>query len=149
MLISTFSQVWAGPDEGSMQKILNDVARAITDFPKTRDIRSILRFYADDFIGIDDGEWYNLKDMEKWLSDLQERMNKGGLVIMSNKVSNIDVHIVGTLGWVTYINQFKLVSGGQIEEDSQSKCTTIFQKKDSVWLIQHEHCSMPQKETDV
>lgn len=149
LLVLAVSYVLAGAEEDSIQKIITDVAKAVTDFPKTRDIHSIVKYYSNDFVGIDDGAWYYLRDMERQLLDLNEGMSQGRPIGISNRVSNIDVHVNGTLGWATYINLFKLVSNGEVVEDSQSKCTAIFQKKEAEWLILHEHCSTPQNETNV
>ena len=49
MLISSLA--WAGPEEDAIAKTINDAAKALTDFPKTRDAQSVLKFYPNDYWG--------------------------------------------------------------------------------------------------
>ena len=49
--------------------------------------------------------------------------------------------VAGTFGWATYEYEYKLGSAGAVMQADQGRCTTIFRKQGSTWLIQHEHCS--------
>lgn len=140
------SKVGAGLEEDAIAKIITDVSKAMTDFPKTRDIKSILRFYAKDYTEISNGEPQTLSEMERLLTDLEDQINLGKPVGISDRVSNIKAQVSGTIGWATFDEVVKIGAGGQVLEEEQSKCTGIFKKKGTEWLIQHEHCSTPLKE---
>ena len=76
-------------EEALVEKIIVETANANTQFPKTKDPQSILRFFAQDYSGIDNGKSESLKDMEKSLSDVLERINLGDPIGISSKVANI------------------------------------------------------------
>ena len=66
-----------GREVAAIEKTINDLAKAVTDFPKTRDKQSVLRFASANYVGVQDGEYFNTKEMDKNLSDLLERINLG------------------------------------------------------------------------
>jgi ketosteroid isomerase-like protein len=128
-------------EEILLEKTITDLANRGTEFPKTKDAQSILRFYASDYAGINNGKSESLKDVEKYLSDLIERINLGEPIGVSAKVSDIKTSASGSLGWATFDYDYKVGSGGAVLQAEQGKCTTIFRKQGDSWLIQHEHCS--------
>jgi ketosteroid isomerase-like protein len=127
--------------EALVEKIILELANANTDFPKSKDPQSILRFYTQDYSGIDDGKGESLKDIQKSLSDVLERINLGEPIGVSARVANIKSNVTGTFGWATYDYEYKVGRGGVVMQSDQGKCTDIFRKQGDSWLIQHEHCS--------
>ena len=128
-------------EEAAIEKNLIDLADANTQFPRTKDSQSILRFYSQDYEGVSNGKSESLKDTEKYLSDVLERINLGEPIGISSKVANIKISVTSTSGWARYSYEYKLGRGGDILETNQGQCTTIFRKQRETWLIQHEHCS--------
>jgi ketosteroid isomerase-like protein len=128
-------------EEAAIEKKLIDLADANTQFPHTKDSQSVLRFYSQDYAGIDNGNAESLKDIEKYLSDVLERMNLGEPLGISSKVTNIKTSVTGPLGWATYEFEWKLGRGGVVLQTNQGQCSTIFRKQGDSWLIRHEHCS--------
>ena len=128
-------------EETLAEKTIVDLANAMTEFPKTKDPQSVRRFYTQDYTGITNGKSNSLKESEKYLSDLVERLNLGEPMGISSKVSNLKATVVGTVGWVTYEYEYKLGRGGIALEADQGQCTTILRKQGGTWLVQHEHCS--------
>ena len=128
-------------EEALVEKTIVDIANAFTEFPKTKDPQSIRRFYAQGYTGITNGKSNSLKETEKYLSDVLERINLGEPIGISAKVEHIKANVVGTLGWATFDYEYKLGRGGMALETDQGPCTTIFRKKGDAWLVQHEHCS--------
>lgn len=128
-------------EETLVEKTILDLANAMTEFPKTKDPQSIRRFYAQDYAGITNGKSISLKESEKYLSDLVERLNLGEPMGISSKVSNLKANVVGTVGWVTYEYEYKLGRSGMALEADQGQCTAILRKQGGTWLIHHEHCS--------
>jgi ketosteroid isomerase-like protein len=128
-------------DEILLEKTVTDLASRGTEFPKTKGSQSILRFYSPDYAGINNGKSESLKDIEKYLSDLIERINLGEPIGISAKVSDIKTGTSGSLGWATFDYDYKVGSGGAVLQAEQGKCTTIFRKQGDSWLIQHDHCS--------
>ncbi|HXX74752.1 MAG TPA: nuclear transport factor 2 family protein [Nitrospiraceae bacterium] len=128
-------------EEVLLEKTITDLASRGTEFPKTKDSQSILRFYSRGYAGINNGKSESLKDIEKYLSDLIERINRGEPIGVSAKVSNIKTSVTGPSGWATYDYDYKVGRGGVVLQAEQGKCTTIFRKQGDSWLIQHDHCS--------
>jgi len=128
-------------EETLIEKKIIDLANASTQFPKTKDSQSILRFYSQEYEGINNGKSESLKDTEKYLADVLERINLGEPIGISSKVANIKTSVTSTSGWATYSYEFKFGSGGAVLQSNQGQCTAIFKKQGDSWLIQHEHCS--------
>lgn len=128
-------------EETLIEKKIIDLANASTQFPKTKDSQSILRFYSHEYEGINNGKSESLKDIEKYLSEVLERINLGEPIGISSKVTNIRTSVTGPSGWATYESEYKLGSGGAVLQTTQGLCTTIFRKQGDSWLIRHEHCS--------
>jgi ketosteroid isomerase-like protein len=128
-------------EEALVEKTIVDIAHATTEFQKTKGPKSILRFYAQDYSGVNDGKLDSLKETQEYLSDVLERINLGAPIGISSKVTNMRANVVGPLGWATYDYEYKLGSSGVTLEATQGHCTTIFRKHEDLWLVQHEHCS--------
>lgn len=146
ILISSLAE--AGPEEDAIAKTINDASKALTYFPKTRDAQSVLKFYANDYFAISDGQVETLKQAEDNLAYLKEQINLGNPAGISMQISNIKTEISGTIGWATYDYTTKIVVGRDVLVEEQGKCTTIHRKMGSEWLIQHEHCSAIPKEDE-
>jgi ketosteroid isomerase-like protein len=128
-------------EEVLLEKTIIDLANAHVEFPKTKDTKSILRFYSQDYAGINNGKSESREDIEKYLSDLIDRINLGDPIGIVAKVSNIKTSVNGTFGWATSEYEYKQGRGGAVVLTEQGKCTAVFRKQGSSWLIQHEHCS--------
>jgi ketosteroid isomerase-like protein len=128
-------------EQAAIEQLLIDLANANTQFPRTKDPKSILRFYSQDYEGISEGKSESLKDTEKYLADVLECINLGEPIGISSKVANIKTSVTSTLGWVIYSYEYKVGSGGAVLQTIQGQCTTIFKKQGNTWLIRHEHCS--------
>ena len=130
-------------EQSAIEKNLMDLAKANTEFPKTKDRQSVLRFYSQDYSGIADGQLETLQGISKNLSDLTDRINLGEPVGISAKASNITAHVTDSSAWATYDYEYKVGTGGMVLDSNQGKCTSIFRNQAGSWQIQHEHCSRP------
>jgi hypothetical protein len=132
-------------EEGLIVTTLNNVATAELQFYSTKDSRSILRLFAQDYAGIKDGKSETLKDKSKYLAEILEQINLGEPIGISSKVMNIKPTVAGSVGWATYEYEYKVGrSGGKsgaLQHVSQGQCTAIFSKQAETWLIRHGHCS--------
>jgi ketosteroid isomerase-like protein len=135
------TNVSAGQEETTIGKTILDMAKSMTDFPRTREIQSVLKFYTKDYDSISDGKLLSINEIEKLLLDMEEQINLGNPVGISYKVTNIKVEASGNIGWATYDYLLKTGAGGQVMMEEQGNCTGIYKKKGTVWLIRHEHCS--------
>src|SRR3989442_2718090 len=125
----------------AIEKTITDLAKSLTDFPKTRDKQSVLRFATKDYVGIQDGEDANPKETDQYLSDLLERINLGEPIGISYQVTNINTHVSGNTAWATYDFTHKLGRAGMPLEAVEGKRTAILRRESDVWLFQHEHGS--------
>lgn len=132
-------------EEALIVTTLNEVANAESQFSKTKDAASILRFYTQDYAGIKDGKSETVKDQKKYLAEVLGQINSDEPIGISSKVMNIKPSVAGRFGWATYEYEYKVGrSGGRsgvLQEVSQGLCTAIFRKEGDSWLIRHEHCS--------
>lgn len=128
-------------EEALIVTTLNEVATAESQFSKTKDAASILRFYAQDYAGIKDGKSETLKDQTKYLAQMLEQINSDEPVGISSKFTNIKPSVAGSFGWATYEYEHKVGRSGVLQQFSQGQCTAIVTKQADVWLIRHEHCS--------
>ena len=132
-------------EEGLIIATLNDAADAESKFYSTKDSSSILRFYAQDYMGIKDGRSETVKDHKKYLAEVLEQITLGEPIGISSKLKNIKPSVEGRFGWATYEYEYKVGrSGGKsgvLQQVSQGHCTAIFRKQEDAWLIRHEHCS--------
>ena len=85
-------------DEVLVEKTIIELASRGTEFPRTKDPQSILRFYSQDYAGISNAQPQSLRDIEKYLSELLDRINLGESIRVSAKVSNITTRANGPLG---------------------------------------------------
>ena len=143
LITISFSSIWAQSDEDAVRKLIADETKAESDFPKTRDVASILRFYSHDYTSITDGEGDDLKADEKYLKDLKKEMDRGVRINITSRASNIKVQIFSTIAWATYDSDYRYEEMGKVVADVHGKCTGIYKKEGLIWLIQHEHCSTP------
>jgi ketosteroid isomerase-like protein len=128
-------------EEGLIVATLTNVANAESQFSKTKDSASILRFYTQDYAGVKDGRSQTVKDQETYLAEMLDQVNLGEPISISSKVMNIKPSVAGRLGWATYEYEYKVGRSGVLQQVSQGQCTAIFKKQADSWLIRHEHCS--------
>ena len=136
-------------EEALIKNELTEIADANTQFPRTKDFQSILRFYSKNYEGIKNGKAESLKDIERPLSEVLERINLGAPIGIVSNLTNIGVSVTGPSGWASYEYEYKLGSGGAVLQTDQGKCTAIFRKQGDSWLIQHKHCSTIQGMTNL
>jgi len=138
-----FSPAWAGSDENLIRTLIIDQAKVFSDFPRSRDKQAVLKFFSKDYSSVTDGQGGNLKDAEKELSDYEKQLNLGNPLDISDRVSDINVEASGVLAWATFNDEVKISVMGKTVEDEKMKCTGIYRKEGTQWLILHEHCSEP------
>jgi ketosteroid isomerase-like protein len=128
-------------EEDLIVTTLNNVANAESQFSKTKDSPSILRFYTQDYAGVKDGRSQTLKDQETYLAEVLTRINSDEPIGILSRVMNIKANVAGTFGWATYEHEYKVVRSGVLQRLSQGPCTAVFRKEGNSWLIRHQHCS--------
>jgi len=133
-------------EELAVEKVIKTAADAVTNFPKDKDIGKVLSPYAGDYERIEDGARESLQDIRKALDDIKEQLDLGRQIGISNKVSNIKVHVAGGVAWATYAYTVKIGSGGEVVDESAGLCTAVLAKKGHDWKIVHDHCSSPKNE---
>lgn len=139
--LSWTAVAWSADEEGAIEKVVKEAAMASATYSETRDKQAVLKLYAKDYIGIQDGETETRESIEKWFLDYESELNKGNMLRFINVVSNLRVRIPGPIAWATYDYVFQAVRKGELEGQDAGQCTTILRKEGPTWLIQHEHCS--------
>jgi hypothetical protein len=139
--IVIFAAYGCSSDVRAIETIITDQAKALTDFPKTKDRESLLRPATEDYAGIQDGDDENPKEADKFISDLIERINLGEPIGISYQISNTNTHVSIIKAWTTYDFSFKFGRGGVPLEERKGKCTALFTRGINGWLLEHEHCS--------
>ena len=141
LLSLPFSLSFAAQEEDAIEKVITGSAKALSDFPRTRDKQSILKFYTKDYVGIQDGRLETSGATESWLSDLDKQLKLGKPLGILFDVKDIKVHVFGTIGWATYQYEFKFGEAGNVVQEERGMCTSIHRKVGELWLIDHDHCS--------
>lgn len=139
--LSWTAVAWTADEEGAIEKVVKEAAMASATYSETRDKQAVLKLYAKDYVGIQDGETETRESIEKWFLDYESELNKGNMLRFINVVSNLRVRIPGPIAWATYDYVFQAVRKGELEGQDAGQCTTILRKEGPTWLIQHEHCS--------
>jgi ketosteroid isomerase-like protein len=139
--LSWTSVAWSVEEEEAVEMAIKNAAMAASTFSETRDKQAVLKLYAKDYVGIQDGETETRESIEKWLSDYESELNKGSTLRFISALSNLRVRMLSPTAWATYDYVFQSIRKGELEGQDSGQCTTILRKEDSAWLIQHEHCS--------
>lgn len=139
--------VMAGPEETAIERVVSEHARALTEFVTEREIRFILKYFANDYTGVTDGQWQTLKDVQKDLLEWDSRMDDRETLGLSYRVTDITVHLMAEASaWGTYDFTLQVLRDRRVVETGKGRCTTIFRKEAGEWLFQHSHCSSAEGE---
>ena len=141
--LSWTSVAWSAEEGEAVEKAIKEAAMAAATFSETRDKQAVLKLYAKDYAGIQDGETETRDSIEKWLSDYDAELTKGSTLRFISALSNLRVRMLSPTAWVTYDYVFQSIRKGELEGQDSGQCTTVLRKEGSTWLIQHEHCSKP------
>lgn len=142
MCVAAFaSEAYARADEEAITKLIQDAAHAMAALPKTKDVKSVLQYFAQDYTFIDEGELRHRKELEASLRDLQTQKTSGEAVEIKDEVTNIHVHVAGNWAWAVYDEVVIITVNGQVIDEDDNKCTGIYRKTGQRWLYVHEHCS--------
>jgi len=110
-------------EEALIVTTLNEVANAESQFFSTKDSESILRFYAQDYMGIKDGKSETVKDHKKYLAEILEQIRLGKPIGISSKLMNIKPSVEGRFGWATYEYEYKVAGA-----EGRARCFKKFHK---------------------
>jgi len=135
------SEAHALTDEQAITKLIKDAAHAMAALPKTNDVKSVLQYLGQDYTFIDQGELRGRKELEATLHDLKSHKTSGEAVEIKDDVTHIQVHVAGNWAWAVYDEVVMITVNGQIINEDDSMCTSIFRKTGERWLYVHEHCS--------
>jgi len=139
--LAVASQTWAGLEEDVVEQVISTAAKSVATFSESRDRQSILKFYATDYQGIQDGALEDRGAIEGWLSDYEAELDRGSTLRFISALSDLKVRVIGPTAWATYDYVFQAVRKGELEGQDSGKCTSVLRKEGSAWLIIHEHCS--------
>ena len=139
LVIYSSNEVWAESEEATVQHVITALADAVTAFPHTKDRQSVLKFFMKDFSSVDGLEHGSIQTMENTLTEIEKDLANESLM-MTEQISNITVHMSGTVAWVTYDDVLTLARQHATVEE-KALCTAILRKTKAGWLYQHEHCS--------
>lgn len=84
---------WAGPDEEAVEQTIRSAAKAAATFSDTRDRQAILKLYASDYEGVQDGESESRAAIEKWLADYEAELKQGSTLRFIGSVSNLKTQV--------------------------------------------------------
>jgi ketosteroid isomerase-like protein len=131
----------AAREAAAVEKVILESAKALSRFPATQDVESVLGHYARDFTGIENGENSTFDTQRELLEELEDQIARGTSMKVSLEARNIEVHLGGGFAWATYDYHFRFRLTGEPYEEDEGRCSSILQKVDSRWLFKHEHCS--------
>ncbi len=132
---------WSAGEGETVETVIKEAAKATATFSETRDAEAVLKLYAKDYLGIQDGETETRDSIEKWLEDYEAELRRGSTLRFISAVSNVKTGFAGSIAWATYDYLFQAIRNGELEGQDVGKCTSLLRKEDGAWLIFHEHCS--------
>ncbi len=132
---------WSAGDGETVETVIKEAAKATATFSETRDAEAVLKLYAKDFLGVQDGETETRNSIEKWLEDYEAELRRGSTLRFISAVSNVKTGLAGSIAWATYDYLFQAIRNGELEGQDVGKCTSLLHKEGGAWLIFHEHCS--------
>lgn len=132
---------WAAEGEEAIERVIKEAAKATATFSETRDAQAVLKLYAQDYLGVQDGEAETRDSIEKWLADYESELKRGSTLRFISVVSNLKPGLAGAMAWATYDYVFQAIRNGELEGQDAGKCTSLLRKEGTAWLIFHEHCS--------
>lgn len=133
----------AGPEGQAVEEMIREAAKAAATYSETRDRQTVLKLYAQDYEGAQDGETETKAAIEKWLDEYESELQRGSRLRFIGSVSNLKTGVAESLAWATYDYLFQAIRNGELEGHDAGKCTALLRKEGSSWLIFHEHCSKP------
>ena len=140
------SPAWSESEETKVQRTIRDLAEAYMAFPQTRDRQSVIKYFSPDFSFFDDAGPRSRRDIERMLLDLERDLGNGPVVI-SEEITDIQVHLENAVSWATYCDRVTIARDENVTDDT-ALCTAIFHKTLAGWVYQHEHCSSKPLEND-
>jgi len=132
---------WSAGEGETVETVIKEAAKATATFSETRDAEAVLKLYAKDYLGIQDGETETRDSIEKWLEDYEAELRRGSTLRFISAVSNVKTGFAGSIAWATYDYLFQAIRNGELEGQDVGKCTSLLRKEGGAWLIFHEHCS--------
>jgi ketosteroid isomerase-like protein len=135
------SEADALTDDQIVTKLIQETSHAMAALPKTKDVKGVLQYLAQDYTFIDEGELRGRKELEATLRDLQSQKPSGEVPEIKDEVTHIQVHVAGDWAWAVYDEVVIITVSGQTVDEDDNTCTGIFRKTGQRWLYVHEHCS--------
>ena len=128
--------------KAEIEASVNQASKDWEAFPKSLDLASLLKHYAADYAGVNDGMRTTLKDLKKSFDDLAEEIKLGSAVGISYKVTELNIQpFTDRLALLTYQDETKMGRGGMLLREDKTTCSTLVRKEGEIWLAFHEHCS--------
>ena len=143
LLGSTVGQ--ASTEDEAVRQVILQTMRAVAEFPASRDRQAVLRLYAKDYSGFQDGESETLDAVKAWLEEYEGLLAQGSSVRYAGDITDLTVRVSETTAWATYRYVFQVHSAGQVQGEDKGLCTNILKKEAGTWLILHEHCSQARR----
>ena len=131
----------AGSDTDAIEQTIRAAAQAAATFSDTRDQQAVLKLYAEDYEGIQDGQAEDKEAIRKWLGEYEAELQRGSGLRFIGAVSNLKITLSGSFAWAAYDYLFQAVRNGELEGQDRGKCTSLLRKDAAHWVIFHEHCS--------
>jgi len=128
--------------ESEIEKTMQQASQAWEEFPKTLNRASLLKHFASNYSGVDDGKSRTLKDIKKSLDDFSEQIKMGIVTGMSYQVSDLNIQpIASHLAWLIFQENTQLKRAGVHFAKITTKCSALVRKEKEGWVIFHSHCS--------
>ncbi|MCL4874628.1 nuclear transport factor 2 family protein [bacterium] len=145
-LILLLSLFWPGPafadDEKEVRALVAGYIKSLNEFSTTWDPKPILDHFADSYSDINDAGFSDIKEIREAYAELGGYRELVPDLSISSELTNLNVSIIGDMGWSTYDLALTISSEGA-EERNQAKCTGIYRKINGIWKMLHDHCSTP------
>jgi ketosteroid isomerase-like protein len=135
----------ANEEEATIVRNLLDLTEAMNNIRASSNAQSVLKFYAQEYWGIENGKAMRLKDLQKDLDEETQRMYFVEPPPKKYAVKKIKVEASNQLAWLAFDYSFIEGVPNSIVRQEEGKCTMVVRKISNKWLIVHDHCSTPRQ----
>ena len=123
---------------------MKQASKAWEEFPKSWDRTLVLKHYAADYSGVNDGANETRKDLEKYFDDLAEQIKLGSAIGVSYTITELNSALSRASRLAYLQDETMMGQGGLLIATLRPNVQHWSGGDGETWLVFHEHCSTVQ-----
>ncbi len=95
-----------------IERVNKEAAKVTFIFSETREAQAVLKLYAQDYLGVQDGEAETRDSIEECLADYESELKRRSTLRLISTVSNLKPDLAWFMAWATYDYVFQAMRNG-------------------------------------